>query len=357
VTLSSTRGLMRVSKNPDCHLQAAMALERVREPEFYRSVTGTEYPGEYGERVSARRRGAKFEASLRQNNAAGLRRVLGPLFGWDPDSMAVRDFGEEIPGPPTTMRTLRLTRTRRILGDLAAGREVPQLLIQPQLALATGSGPLQHVFVSPDFMVLDSAAGSYVPGEEKSFILRDNVAEPGDLDLTRRQAGAQILALRAESRLVGLADRVANRAVFVMATPFGMKPAPPVVEHLDAAVYEIERAVATIGTVREELAVLRSTGNVPLEFLVDEIPTHLQEECHRTCILATYCEARQADSAAVLGDGAADLLGANMRLDRVRALLQGVAPATAEERELVARLTEAGRALGLDPDDLVRRLA
>lgn len=138
MTVSGTRGLVRVSKNLQCEVQAAMVLERVREPEFFQRVTGQEYPGEYGERFSARRRGAKFESNLTQNKSALLRRALGPLFGFDPEEMWVRNLGEEIPGPPGEMRAMRLHRTRLILRDLAAGRRIPELLVQPQLRLRTG---------------------------------------------------------------------------------------------------------------------------------------------------------------------------------------------------------------------------
>ena len=71
MSISGTRGIVRVSKNLACGLQAAMAVEHEREPDFYRRVTGEEYPGEYGERFSARRRGTKFEAYLHENDAAG----------------------------------------------------------------------------------------------------------------------------------------------------------------------------------------------------------------------------------------------------------------------------------------------
>src|SRR5947207_1726195 len=110
MTLSGTRGIVRVSKNPACEVQAAMAVERVREPDFYRAVLGRDYPREYGERVAARRRGHKFETRLHENNAAELRRVVGEHLGRDPEALVVRDFAQEVPGPPTTMRGHRLAR-------------------------------------------------------------------------------------------------------------------------------------------------------------------------------------------------------------------------------------------------------
>src|SRR2546430_15375861 len=110
MSLSGTRGLVRISANPQCEIQAAMVVESVREPEFYRRVTGTDYPREYGERVSARRRGTKFEANLHQNDAALLRKALAPLYGYDPEDIRVRNFEDELPGARNSVAPLSRTR-------------------------------------------------------------------------------------------------------------------------------------------------------------------------------------------------------------------------------------------------------
>jgi hypothetical protein len=189
-----------------------MAAEAVPELDFYTSYTGRPYPGEYGMRHSARRRGTKFEANLMLNNCALLRRALGPKYGWEPEAMTVRNLAEEVPGPPDELRAHRLHRTRLILRDLRDEKpDVPHLIIQPQLRIRTGSGPHDFAYIAPDLMVLDRRTGMYVPGEEKSFIVRDNVADPGDLNLTRRQAAAEILALRSEAVQVGLELPISNR--------------------------------------------------------------------------------------------------------------------------------------------------
>src|SRR2546430_1869075 len=140
MSLSGTRGLVRISANPQCEIQAAMVVEGVREPEFYRRVTGTDYPREYGERVSARRRGSKFEANLHQNDAALLRKSLAALYGYESDAMQVRNFEDELPGIRNSVRAARLSRTRRVLADLATGKDVPHVLIQPQLTLPMFEG-------------------------------------------------------------------------------------------------------------------------------------------------------------------------------------------------------------------------
>ncbi len=356
MTLSGTRGLVRVSKNPECDLQAAMAVRRVREPDFYRAVTGEEYPKEYGERVAARRRGSKFESHLHENNAAELRRVIGPLVGRDPDTMVVRNFADEVPGPVNTMRAVRLTRTRRVLDDLAHGRAVPDIVIQPQLCLPTGS-PGCFEYVSPDFAVLDPRTGFFKPGEEKSFIVRDNIADPADLDLTRRQAAAQILAFRAEATLVGLGDRVSNTAIFVMATPFGLRAADPPEEALDGAILELRRALEVIDRVRQRLDELEREGGGNLANLVDDLAIHPTEGCHQSCVMAAHCFERSGQTPALLGDTASRLLS-GMDLDYVRALVVGeVEPATDDEEALLGSLLEAAPLVGIQPVELRRRLA
>jgi hypothetical protein len=343
MSLSGTRGLIRISQNRQCELAAAMVVDRVQEPDFYRRVTGRAYPGEYGERAAARRRGAKFEENLHANDAALLRNQLGPLFGWDPVVMVVRNFALEVPGPPDTMRAVRLHRTRNVLRDLSAGKPVPHLLIQPQFQLPTGPGPHDFEYVSPDHAVLDPALGIYVPGEEKSFIVRNNVADGADLDLTRRQAGCEILALRAEADRVGLADRVLNRAVFVFATPYGLSPARPFLEVLDAEVHEIQRAIRVLAAVRTQLAALRAPVAAPLEMLVTDLETNYQESCQRICLMANECKSHFAGKARLLGDLAADLFGPEADLARIAALAAGAPPATPQEAAIAPRLVEAAR--------------
>jgi hypothetical protein len=358
VSISGTRGLIRLSKNVNCVLQAAMAVERIDELAFYESVTGTKFLGEYGERYAARRRGAKFETNLHQNNAALLRAALAPLYGLDAESMSIRNLSEEVPGPPKTMRAKRLIRMKWILRDLAAGKDVPYLVIQPQFALPTGTP--RDEYVGPDFVVLDPRKRIYVPGEEKSFITRENVAEPGDLDLTRRQAGAQILGLRAvlEQIDVGVAARVENRAVFVFATPYGLRPATPVEERLEAEVHEVSRGLAAYAAAHQELKRLRAQrGQVKLAVLAEDLPSYFQEGCFGSCIMAPWCEVQHAGTARSLGDAAADILGANMEIDRLGRLLTGVESPAAGEADLVAEIKKASTALGLDEQELIRRLA
>jgi hypothetical protein len=334
-----------------------MAAENVREPDFYRRVTGTDYPREYGERVSARRRGTKFEANLHQNDAALLRKALAPLYGYDAEAMRVRNFEDELPGARDSVRAGRLSRTRRVLAELAAGKEVPDLLIQPQFALPIVGIP-KPLFITPDFLVLDRAVGIYVPGDEKSFIVREGVADSADLHLSRRQVAAQVLALRSEAARVGLSDRVRDRGAFVLATPFGLAPAPAFEDTLAGEVVAIERAIRAIRSVLGRLQELRRPlGTIALENLIDDLQPNFQDACVGTCVMTDVCRSRCGNTVALLGDRAADLVGADFEVERIVALAAGVPPADARENEVAQTLRDATLVLGLDPEQLRRLIA
>lgn len=345
MSLSSTRGLVRISINPGCELQAAMVAEGVREPEFFRGVTGRDYDREYGERASARGRGAKFEENLCMNNAALLRSALAPIYGYNPEEMVVRNFADEVPGVKNVLST-RLNRTRQILKDLASGKEVPHLLIQPQLSLPIEPDGSFFEFVAPDFMILDPRMQTYRPGEMKSFIVREGKAGRADLNLTRRQAGAQILALRNECTPFGLAARVTSAAAFVFATPFGLSPAKPIEEKLDGAILEIARAIEVLRAARRRLEIRRQQDGVRLEMLYDEIPVSFQESCFGSCVMASECKKRVADSGRVLGDQFGDLLGDDISLERAIELLGGAEPSSPAESEISERLSDGAAILG-----------
>lgn len=209
MSLTGARGLARISQNPHCDLQTAMVVGQVDEVGFYEALTERRFEGEYGERASARRRGDKFEASLHENNAANLRRILAPRFGYDPERMYVRNLADEVPDHMTEAHRRRYARTVRVFADVAGGCEppsVPHLLVEPQLRLPVSGS--RFVYVAPDFAVFDPWAKCYVVGEEKSMIVRGGSPDRVDLERTRRQAGAEALALRLLAEQLNLFGRV-----------------------------------------------------------------------------------------------------------------------------------------------------
>lgn len=322
-----------------------MVVEHVKELDFYRSLVGDEYRGEYGERVSAHRRGTAFERAAFDNDAAQLKAALAPRFDYQVEDMWARNFAEEVPGPPTTMRAARLHRLSLIFRDLAAGKRVPELLLQPQLRIPVRPVVGYFEYIAPDFMVLDPDRRMYVPGELKSFAERDGVASRADLDLPRRQAGVQVIALTTLAGRVGLASGVREQAVFVYATPYGLKLGPPHLEEIRAECREIRRAIVQLAAVHERLQTLRSVEDTALVNLIDEFPADYQEGCHGTCILAGPCKEAAAGTARELGDEAREMVGPSMPIERLIELSAGAAPATPLEEEIAPALRDAATVL------------
>lgn len=345
MSLAGARGIVRASRIPTCDRQAAMVVEHVKEPDFYRSLVGEDFGGEYGERVSAHRRGAAFERAAFDNDAAQLKDALAPQFGYEAEEMWSRNFAEEIPGPPTTMRAARLHRLSLVFRDLAAGKPVPELLIQPQLRIPIRPQVKYFEYIAPDFMVLDPGRRMYLPGELKSFAERDGVASRADLDLPRRQAGVQVIALTALAHRVGIADRVGEQAVFIYATPYGLRLGPPHLEEIHAECREIGRAIIRLGAVHERLEQLRAVEDTALVNLIDEFAPDYQEACHGTCVLAGPCKAAAAGTARELGDEARQMVGPDMPVERLIELAGGAAPVTPLEQELAPTLRDAASVL------------
>src|SRR5262245_17895505 len=113
--LNGTSVLSRIASNPACERLADMALSGMSEPEFYRAVTTQAYPKEFGERVTARRRGRKFEENLFANNATKLCSVLADITGIDATRMYVRNMDDEVPGATQSTYVARWQRTRGAL--------------------------------------------------------------------------------------------------------------------------------------------------------------------------------------------------------------------------------------------------
>lgn len=349
MSLSGARGLIRVAHNPTCELQAAMTIARVREQDVYRALAGADYPGEYGERVSARRRGAQFEKNLYKDGAAVLRGTLAPLLGVAVDDLTVRDLSEEVRGSSAAAMEERARRTARILVDLAADRNVPDLLIQPQLQLTLAGDPASAIFIAPDVLALDRLRGVCLPVEIKSFIVRDGVVAQGDRDGARRQAAIQLLALEQKLTPLGIADRLPEAAMFIFASPFGMRPHPAFAEQLPAELFEMRRALDMMAQVRARLQALGVASTADAEALAVAAPqlaTTYQESCVAGCMLAQICRQHAAAQPIILGDRAAQTLGETIDLTRALELVQG-APAT-DEREawLGPALREAAALFG-----------
>jgi hypothetical protein len=347
MALSGTSALARVAMNPGCEIQVAMMRARDPEPVFYRRVTGEEYDREFGERISARRRGSKFEHNLHQNDGAQLRQALAAFIGVASDRIFVRNLEDEVPGVREAVRIARYQRTRDIIADAVVGRLHAQLVIHPELMLPVPGTNAGYVWVEPDFMVWDGSRQIFVPGDEKSFVVQENDVDPGDLERTRLQIGAQIIGLRDAYARHGLGDRIANRGLLIFATPYGLRPHEPRLEQLDGAVHAVEQAIEAIKRHGAKIDRLRAKDGAAMHVLVSELEPHFQEKCMSTCLLARRCRQRYAGRALDLGDAAADLLGAETDLVRLADLMAGAAPRDPSEATTARELQRIAGLLGL----------
>lgn len=347
MSLAGARGLNRVAHNPTCELQAAMVIGRVREPEMYRALAGTDYPGEYGERTSARRRGTQFENTLFRDEARLLRETLAPVLGTTWEELTVRNLVAEVRGESAAAMAERFRRTRAVLEDLASGRPVPDVLVQPQLRLTTGGE--EAMYIAPDALALDRSRLVYLPVEIKSFIVRDGVVDPQDRDSARRQAAVELIALDQELAASGIADRLGETALFIFATPFGFRPHPAFSERLSAELYEMRRALVVVEQVQSRLDALGIRGPLDAQVLArfaPQLTTTYQESCVAGCLLASICRQQRADQIVVLGDAVANVLGDDMSLSRTIELLQGATPQTPREMRLAPALLDAAAIFG-----------
>ena len=144
------------------------------------------------------------------------------------------------------MHAQRLDRVRKVLLDLAAGRRVPDIIVQPCFELPVLPGRAGSVFVNPDFAFFDRDINAYRIGEEKSFIVRDGIVAKSNLDSSRRQTAVGILAYEHEMDRLHLPVPAMRAGLFVFATPFGLAPAKPFVDQLNAEIEQVRRAMTGV---------------------------------------------------------------------------------------------------------------
>jgi hypothetical protein len=329
------RAISRIAQNPRCHLQAGMLLLGLQEQETFRLLTGKPYPGPRGDRSAALAWGRLFEARLTENQARRLLVALDGMLGIRATSAHIRDLRAEIPDAEDDAVSTRATRTREILADLLDGRPVPDLVLQPCLVLKWRGA--DWGYIAPDALALDRSRRRYVPLEAKGYIALDGMITPGERAAVRLQAAVEIVALRSELVHLDPAAEVPPQALLIVATPFGFRPAPSVLEELDAETVAVEVALRTIAQVFSRLAIQRT---VPLRERLLGLPIHLQDSCLASCALAGVCRARAPRIHATFGDHVAALLGERVDLDRLICLLCGEPAASPEEADLQEALKE-----------------
>ena len=336
MSVKGSTALVRLAGNPTCEILGAMVMQAGSEKRFFEQVVGEPYDREFGERQSSKRRGSQFERNAYAGDARLLREELSPLIGLDPDDIRVRNLTDDYPGTKDDARIARLNITRRILADSIAGRDVPHIIVQPQLLIPTSPGSRPYFFIAPDLLVWTGSREGYIPGDLKSFIVRENEVAKSDLARVRLQLGAQVLALRHEYHRHDPAKAVAAQGLLIFSRPNGLRPHAPRVEDVGGAVEAIRIGIAAFLRHRARIDALRA-GAAPFSVAADLEP-NFQDSCLTSCVMAKWCREHVAGRAADMGDVAGDVLG-DVAMDHVIGLMTGtVAPRDEHERVIAQRL-------------------
>lgn len=338
MTVKGSTALVRLAGNPSCEILGAMVMQEGSEKKFYERVAGQPYDREFGERQSSKRRGAQFEQNAYAGDARLLREVIASFLGIDADAVIVRNLLDDFPGTKDDARVARLRITRGILADAAAGRKAPHIIVQPQLLIPTSPGPRPYFFIAPDLLVRSPTNGIYLPGDLKSFIVRENEISKGDLARVRLQLGAQALALMHEYHRIDPKIMVETNGLLIFSKPNGLSPHSPRTEDLRGAIEAIRIGISAFLRHRQRVDALRA-GAEPFTVVADLSP-NFQDTCLATCVMAQWCRQRVVNQAADMGEVAYTVLG-NTTVEHVIGLITGTAePANDHERLVTVQLRE-----------------
>jgi hypothetical protein len=188
-----------------------------------------------------------------------------------------------------------------------------------------------------------------VIGEVKVYPDRGGDTDRTELATARAQAGIYLHGLRAVLAELGLASSigVANKGFLVLTKPGSNRPSVRADEDLEFQARRAERGLAQLRQVAAKMEATHGPNPANRLPVVRDAATCWTERCPSFCDRAQGCRSRAMASGdpAVLGDDVARFVGP-VSLTRVRELLEGGAPASPAEQDLVARYEAATAAKG-----------
>lgn len=333
MSVKGSTALIRLAGNPACELLGAMVMQEGSEKRFYERVVGEPYDREFGERQSSKRRGTQFEQNAYAGDARLLREAFAGVIGKTPDEIVVRNLVDDYPGTKDDARIGRLRLTRAILAQALRGEAQADIVIQPQLLIPTRPGPRPFFFIAPDILVRSARDNVYLPGDLKSFIVRENEVAKSDLARVRLQLGAQVLALRHEYDRIDPGMVVPAKGMLVFSKPNGLSPHEPRIEDIGGAVEAIRIGIAAFLRHRARIDSLRA-GAEPFTVAADLVP-NFQDACLSSCVMAHWCRERVAGQGGDMGEVAGEVLG-DVSIDHALRLLTGVTEPTTEAERILA---------------------
>lgn len=284
----TSRDLSAISANETCERLVRARVMRLTDQEAYQLITGQVLPSGRGERTAALRHGKVFDQHLIEDGARALLGSLGPVVDMDPGTVRITNIVDQTREASTDALTAAVQLTHQSLQWAAAGKPDCDLLVQPALRLSQLEWG--NTVVRPDFLVLNPATGWYWPLEAKAYPALDGMIDPAERRAIRLQAAVQVIALQDYARLHAPHVQLANEALLVVASPFGLRPEPAFLEDLGAEVEQITRAVTAING--QVASLYAGTSRARQATSLREAGWHFQESCLVGCGLARFCRSQ-----------------------------------------------------------------
>jgi hypothetical protein len=341
------------AKNPSCEANTLSALLGVPMAEVAKSEGLTPSTGQS---PMALIRGEQFEAQLLRDDAARLRGELERTGVLPTGSSGLLDLRMRRHGGPMANLDDARAETTTFLQRLArlrvAAAVTPSLVAGATISVP-GGVMLPEAILVIDVLAVTHDVGAARPqlviGEVKVYPDRGGDTDRTELATARAQAGIYLHGLRAVLLELGLASSigVANRGFLVLTKPGSNRPSVRADEDLEFQARRAERGLAQLRQVAAKMEATHGPNPANRLPVVTGAATCWTERCPSFCDRAQGCRSRAMESGdpAVLGDDVARFVGP-VSLTRVRELLEGGAPASPAEQDLVARYEAATAANG-----------
>jgi hypothetical protein len=341
------------AKNPSCEANTLSALLGVAMAEVAKAEGLTPSTGQS---PMALIRGEQFEAQLLREDAARLRGELERTGVLPKGSSGLLDLRMRRHGGPMANLDDARAETSAFLQHIAGPRVAADLavsLVAGATISVPGGAMLPEAILVIDLLAVTynaiAACAELVIGEVKVYPDRGGDTDRAELATARAQAGIYLHGLRAVLAEHGLASSigVANRGFLVLTKPGSNRPSVRADEDLEFQARRAERGLAQLRQVAAKMEAAHGPNPANRLPVVLGAETCWTERCPSFCDRAQGCRSRAMASGdpAALGDDVARFVGP-VSLTRVRELLEGRAPASPAEQDLVARYETATAAKG-----------
>ncbi len=349
------------AKNPSCEANTVSAVRNVRMSEVARAE-GLE--PSFGQSPFAIARGETFEKFLFRDDASRMFEALARVGLVGNGARRFLDLRLKMNGGPR-LSSLddAIDETRSLLRRVASAStereiaELPDLVAAPVLRIPQGVMLPEAVLIIDVLVVRRGPEGSEViVGEVKTYPDRGGSTSPGELATARAQAGLYVHALDVVLEELELEDQidVSRNGFLVLTYPGSNQPSVRAGEDLR---YQAARAARGFALLEQAAAALPATAwapdpSAPPEDLIAAVrsaSTAYSEACLSFCDRAPGCHraALSAGNPIVLGEDALRFLS-GVDLHRLEELLDGAAPVSDVERDVVARIEQSELSARLD---------